>query len=61
MSLDDVKVHNKLRRLWEKVESARAMNIIRMTTIKTNLLVPIVYVLNYIHRSDNSLSHYLKW
>ena len=32
------------------------MNIIPMTIIKTNLLVP----LNYIHRSDNSLSGYLE-
>ena len=37
------------------------MNIIPMTIIKTNLLVLIIYALNYIHRSDNSLPHYLKW
>ena len=31
------------------------MNIIPMTIIKTNHLVLIIYILNYIHRSDNSL------
>ena len=36
------------------------MHIFPMTIIKNNLL-GLIYALNYIHRSYNSLSHYLKW
>ena len=44
-----------------QVEECSAMNIIPMTITKTNLLVPIIYALNFIHRNDNSLSHYQEW
>ena len=36
------------------------MNIIPMTIIKTDLLVPLTCFKLY-SQSDNSLSHYLKW
>ena len=39
----------------------RFMNIIPMTIIKTSYLLASKYHTYFIHRSDNSLSHYLEW